>query len=104
MPGEYLNSNSIDEYWERLKKIYQDRSTEWKDLTEKEYASIEHSEHTDSDNHFNEERFGKDTNVIDICIYKYLPDRNVAYSIEIKHIDGTKKHVYFQIKLQDKID
>lgn len=104
MSGEYINSESIEDYWLQLKSVYQKRSTEWKDLTIEQYKSIDRSERTDSDNHFNEERLGKETSVIDICFYKFLPNRYVAYRIEILHKDGTKKEVCFQIKLTEKID
>lgn len=104
MSGEYINANSIEEYWKQLKPIYVKRSLEWKDLSADEYKAIEHSEREDSDNHFNEERLGKETDVIDICHYKYMPDRIVAYKIEVLHKDKSKKEFYFQIRLKEEID
>ena len=73
-------------------------------MTDIEYSSLVLSEREDSDNHFNRERLGKETGVIDICHYKYLPDRNVAYHIEVLHKDGAKMDYYFQIKLKKEID
>ena len=104
MSGEYINANTIDEYWQQLKSIYVRRSLAWKDLTLEEYKAVERSEHEDSDNHFNQERLGKETQVIDICHYKYLPDRHVAYHIEVKTAKDEKKDFCFQIKLKEDID
>jgi len=104
MSGEYINAKGIDEYWSQLKSIYVKRSLEWKDLTADEYKEIERSEREDSDNHFNQERLGKETDVIDLCRYKYMPDRYVAYKIEIIHKDKSRKEYYFQIKLKEEID
>jgi|GEM_PF-1994162 len=103
MAGEYIQSENIKDYWEKLKKIYVERSTKWENLTMQKYRAIERSEREDSDNHLNEERLGKDTQVIDICMYKMLPDRKIAYHIEIIHKDGTKQDEYFQITLKEGI-
>ncbi len=103
MSGEYINSNNIDEYWSQLKSIYVKRSYEWQDLTAEQYKAIERSEREDSDNHFNLDRLGKETQVIDVCHYKFLPDRYAAYHIEVIHKDGTKKEYFFQIKLKEEI-
>jgi hypothetical protein len=104
MSGEYINAKTIDEYWRQLKSIYVRKSLEWKDLSTDQYKAIEHSEHNDSDNEYNLGRLGKETDVIDICHYKYLPDRYVAYHIEITHKDGTKKDFAFKIKLKEEIE
>jgi|WetSurMetagenome_2_1015567.scaffolds.fasta_scaffold41442_4 hypothetical protein len=104
MSGEYIIAKTIDEYWSQLKSIYVRRSSDWKDLTEDGYKKIERSEREDSDNHFNMERLGKETEVIDLCHYKFLPDRLAAYHIEILHKDKTKKDVFFMIKLKEDID
>lgn len=104
MSGEYINSDSIKDYWEQLQLIYQQKSSDWKDLTKEEYEALEQSEREDSDNHLNEERLGKETQVIDICHYKFLPDRVVAYHIEVIHKDGSKEEYYFQIILNENVD
>lgn len=103
MAGEYIKSNTIDEYWNQLKAIYVSRCSEWKDLSAEDYMKIERSEREDSDNHLNEDRLGKDTEVIDICKYKFLPDRKIAYYVKLIHKDGTTKDVYFQITLKEGI-
>jgi hypothetical protein len=104
MSGEYINAKTIEDYWTQLKSLYVRRSLEWKDLTDEEYKAIERSEHEDSDNHFNMERLGKDTDVVDICHYKYMPERHVAYKIEILHKDKSKREYYFQIRLKEDIE
>ena len=104
MSGEYIKAETIDEYWDKLKAIYNQRSEEWKDLTAEEYGNIENSERNDSDNHLNEERLGKDTDVIDICRYKFMPDRYAAYHVRIIHKDGSDKDHYFKIKLKENFD
>jgi hypothetical protein len=104
MSGEYINAKTIDEYWQQLKSIYVRRSLSWKDLTLDQYKAIERSEREDSDNHFNQERLGKETQVIDICHYKYIPNREVAYHIEVKDVKNEKKDFYFQIKLKEDIE
>lgn len=104
MSGEYIQSESIGDYWEKLKAIYESRSTQWTDLTKEQYDGIERSERQDSDNHLNEERLGKDSSVIDVCRYKYLPDRQVAYAITLKHKDGQTEEHYFQLNLKEEID
>jgi hypothetical protein len=104
MSGEYINSDSIEEYWPILKEIYHNRSVSWKDLNDFDYKAIERSERSDSDNEYNLGRLGKETQVIDICHYKYLPDRSVAYHVEIKNKNGDQVDHYFQIKLKEQID
>ncbi|MFO0780594.1 MAG: hypothetical protein U0519_01745 [Candidatus Gracilibacteria bacterium] len=103
MAGEYIQSDTIESYWKELKGIYKDRAEDWKDLTEHEYATIERSEREDSDNHLNEERLGKDTQVIDVCKYKFLPERKIAYHVKLIHANGSNMDVYFQITLKEGI-
>lgn len=106
MSGEYIIANTTSEYWNELKTIYVRRSTDWKDLTQEEYEAIENSEREDSDNHLNEERLkdDNDTNVVDYCHYKSLPDRKVAYSIKIANKEGKSEHYYFKITLSNNIE
>jgi len=103
MSGEYINASTIVDYWQQLKSIYVKQSSDWKDLTQEQYDAIERSEREDSDNHFNQERLGKETDVIDLCHYKFLPDRIAAYHIEVIHKDKSKKDYYFQISLKEEI-
>ena len=100
MSGEYIQSDTIEDYWDQLKAIYKNQSTDWEDITAEDYDTIEHSEREDSDNHLNEERLGKDTQVIDLCHYKFMPDRYAAYHVRIIHKDGTDKDHYFKLKLK----
>lgn len=104
MSGEYIQAATIEEYWNLLKTIYKRRADEWEDLTAEQYEQIEHSEREDSDNHLNMERLGKDTKVVDICHYKFLPERYVAYHIRILHTDGTDRDHFFKIKLAENAD
>lgn len=105
MPGELIQANTIPDYWEKIKKIYENRSSDWKDLTKEQYEAIDRSEREDSDNHLNKERLEKeDAKVIDICHYKSLPDRVTAYHIEILDAKLNSEHLYFQITLAKNID
>lgn len=101
MSGEYIQSKTIEDYWNQLKLIYKQKSDDWKDIDSEEYNRIEKSEREDSDNHLNEERLSKDTEVIDICHYKYLPDRWMAFHIKV--IDKNQKSVdnYFKIRIKE---
>jgi hypothetical protein len=101
MSGEYLKSETIADYWQQLKEIYLSRAENWQDLNQEEYEKIERSERIDSDNHLNEERLGKDTDVIDLAYYKYLPDRKVAYHIQLIHKNGDRETHYFQVQLKE---
>ncbi len=106
MSGEYIQAETLEDYWNQLREIYESRSSEWKDLTKEEYEAIERSEREDSDNHLNEDRLNddNDTNVVDYCFYKYLPDRVAAYKITVQHKDGSKKDHYFQITLKENLE
>jgi len=101
MSGEYINSHSIEEYWKKLQKIYRGRASNWQNLTKEEYEKIERSERTDSDNEYNQTRLGKETDVIDLAFYKYLPGRLVAYHVRIMHKDNSSEDHYFQIQLKE---
>ncbi len=106
MSGEYIKAETLKDYWKQLKEIYEHRSTEWKDLSKEEYEALEHSEREDSDNHLNEDRLNddNDTNVVDYCFYKFLPDRIAAYHITVQHKEGKKEEYYFQITLKEEIE
>lgn len=103
MSGEYIQAESLKEYWNQLKQIYESRSTEWKDLSKEEYEAIERSEREDSDNHLNEDRLNddNDTNVVDYCHYKYLPERQAAYHVQVVDKKGNSEDHYFQITLKE---
>lgn len=101
MSGEYINAETIKDYWEQLKVIYRQKSHDWQDITREEYEKLEHSEREDSDNHLNMERLGKETQVIDLCHYKFLPDRVAAYHITIMHKNGSTEEHFFRITLEE---
>jgi len=88
MAGEYLKADLISDYWDKLKQIYVQKSTDFSEITKEEYEALTNSEREDSDNHTNEERLGQDTNVVDIAFYKYLPDRQVYYRVHIINVEG----------------
>jgi len=101
MSGEFIQSDTFEDYWSKLKAIYNGRALEWKDLTKEKYEAIERSEREDSDNHINEDRLGKDTQVIDLCWYKFMPDREAAYHIQLHKTDHSVEDHYFKIKLRE---
>ena len=106
MSGEYIQAETLETYWNQPQEIYKSRSSDWKDLTKEEYDAIEHSEREDSDNHLNKDRLedDNDTNVVDYCFYKYLPDRQAAYHVTITHKKGESQDHYFQITFKEDQD
>lgn len=97
MPGEILKSKTLIEAKEELRNIYKDRSNEFKEITKEEYEALEHDERKDSDNHLNLERLGKESDVVDLAYYKYLPNRQIAYRIILKHKNGKEMEDYFTL-------
>jgi hypothetical protein len=98
MPRETYTAKNLEEAKQKLRKIYQDRSLEFKEISAKKYEKLSPSEHEDSDNHFNEERLGKDTPATDLAYYKYLPDGLIAYRILYVDKEGKTDKDYFIIK------
>lgn len=97
MPGEILKSKTLSEAKEELRSIYKDRSNEFKEITKEEYEALEHDEREDSDNHLNLERLDKESDVVDLAYYKYLPNRQIAYRIILKHKNGKEMEDYFTL-------
>lgn len=97
MPGEILKSKTLIEAKEELRNIYKNRSNEFKEITKAEYEALEHDEREDSDNHLNLERLGKESDVVDLAYYKYLPNRQIAYRIILKHKNGKEMEDYFTL-------
>lgn len=98
MAGEIIQANNTEEAIEQLMSIYKKKSVKMRDITREEYESIEKSEHEDSDNHINLARLGKDTKIADLAYYKYLPDRETAYRIDlIDENRNLKKQLFFVI-------
>lgn len=98
MPSELYTAKDLKEAKKKLRKIYKDRSLEFKEISAKKYKKLTPSEHEDSDNHFNEERLGKKTDATDIAYYKYLPGSRIAYRILYVDKEGNKDEDYFIIK------
>jgi len=95
MPSELYTADSIEEAKKKLREIYQKRSLE---IKAKKYKKLEPSEHEDSDNHFNEERLGKETKATDITYHKYLSNGYIAYRILYVDTEGNKEEEFFIIK------
>ena len=99
MPQEVIKARTLEEGKKQLHEIYLMKSTDFTEITKEEYESYEQSEREDSDNHLNLERLGKDTDVVDLAYYKFLPNGYTAYHIHLIHKDGKKSaHDYFMIK------
>ncbi|MBT3705142.1 hypothetical protein HOG17_05180 [Candidatus Peregrinibacteria bacterium] len=98
MPSELYKADSIEEAKKKLRKIYQKRSLSLEEIKAKKYEKLEQSEHEDSDNHFNEERLGKETKATDIAYYKYLEKGYIAYRILYVDTEGNKEEDFFIIK------
>lgn len=98
MAGEIIQANNTEEAVNQIMSIYKKKSIKMRDITQEEYESIEKSEHEDSDNHLNLERLGKDTKIVDLAHYKYLPNRETAYRIDlIDENHNLKKQLFFAI-------
>ncbi len=98
MAGEIITATTLEKGKEELRGIYRLDAIDFKELTKEEYEAIERDEREDSDNHLNIEKLGKEATVIDLAYYKYLPDRNIAYKIILKHKNGTEMEDYFMIR------
>lgn len=97
MAGEIIQANNVEEAESQLMAIYEAKSIWVKNLTRKEYEAFEQSEREDSDNHLNIERLGKDTLIVDLAYYKFLPDRETAFRVDlINQNQKVKKQLYFK--------
>ena len=54
MAGEYIQSDTIKDYWKQLKAYYEAASPYYKEIDKKKYDSFERSEREDSDNQKNQ--------------------------------------------------
>jgi len=97
MAGEYIQSDTIADYWKQLKSYYFTRSPNYQEIDKKTYDAIERAEREDSDNHLNFERLGDDTKVVDVAFYKYLPVNQVAFRIHVVNVEGEQETHYFII-------
>lgn len=97
MPDEIITEKTLPKAKEQLRSIYRAKSTSFEEITKEEYDSYDLDEREDSDNHLNEEKLGKTSDVIDLAHYKFLPDHKTAYRILLKHKDGKTMEDYFII-------
>lgn len=96
MAGEIIQAQTTDDAEKQLLAIYQAKSTDLRMITKEEYESYEQSEREDSDNHLNIERLGKDTLIADLAYYKFLPERETAYRVDlIDEQQKVKRQLYF---------
>lgn len=97
MSGEIITANNLKDAKKELREIYKQKSNQFQELTKEQYESFKHDEREDSDNHLNTEKLGKEADVIDLAYYKYLPERQVAYRILLKHKNGEEMEDYFLV-------
>ncbi|MBN1494560.1 hypothetical protein JW911_02345 [Candidatus Peregrinibacteria bacterium] len=98
MAGEIIKANTLKEAEEQIISIYKYKSVEFIPATKEEYDKTEQSERTDSDNHINLERLGKDTKFVDLAYYKYLNDKWEIYRIDLADEEKkVQKQLYFKI-------
>ncbi len=99
MAGEIITANTLEEAKKQLRNIYRAKNNKFEEITKEDYNSIEADEREDSDNHINEERLGKESEIIDLAYYKYLPgnSRKTAYYIMLKHQDGSTMEDFFMV-------
>ncbi len=95
MAGEIITATTLEEGKEELRQIYKQDCIEFKEITKEEYEKLEQDEREDSDNHLNIEKLGRESTIIDLAYYKYLPDRKTAYRIILKHKNGEETEDYF---------
>lgn len=87
MPGEIITAQTVEEAEKQLLAIYNAKSISLDTITREEYEEYDKSEHEDSDNHLNLERLGKDTKIVDLAYYKFLPNQKTAYRIDLVNED-----------------
>ncbi len=89
MAGEIIKALTVGDAEKQILAIYHSQSITLDMITREEYEAYEESEREDSDNHLNIERLGKDTKIVDLAYYKYLPERKTAYRIDL--VDENQK-------------
>ena len=95
MTEEIPVAKTLQEAKEEVRTTYADKSTEFKEISKEEYEAIEKDEREDSNNHTKLEKLGEEADVIDLAYYKYLPERQVAYRIVLRHKTGEEDEDYF---------
>ncbi len=97
MAGEYIQSDTIQDYWKQLRVYYRSSSPYYEEIDQKTYDAIERAEREDSDNHLNFDRLGDDTQAVDVAFYKYLPDGKIAYRVHVVDVNGAREDHFFII-------
>ena len=98
MAGEIIKATNTEEAEKQLIAIYKSKSITFDTITREEYESYDFSEREDSDNHLNLERLGKDTKIVDLAYYKFLPEHKTAYRVDLIDENRTlKKQLFFII-------
>lgn len=100
MAGEKLTASTLEEAKKELRSIYKSQSHSFEELTKEEYEAFDTDERDDSDNHLNEEKLGKEADIIDLAYYKYLPEHKTAYRIILKHKDKRNMEDFFIVKTE----
>ncbi len=96
MAGEIIKAETTEEAEKQLLAIYSAKSITLEMITREEYESYDFSEHEDSDNHLNLDRLGKDTKIVDLAYYKFIPEHKTAYRIDlINEEQKLKKQLFF---------
>lgn len=96
MAGEIIKAQNTEEAERQLMAIYKAKSITLDMIKREEYESYDYSEHEDSDNHLNLDRLGKDTKIVDLAYYKFLPERKTAYRVDLIDENRTlKKQLFF---------
>lgn len=98
MAGEIIQAQNVESAERQIKAIYEKKSISMRDITREEYEAYDKSEREDSDNHLNIERLGKDTKIVDLAYYKFLPEQETAYRIDlIDEMQKVKKQLFFVV-------
>ncbi|MCD6109578.1 hypothetical protein J7J83_02370 [bacterium] len=99
MAGEIIQAETTKDAEDQLLAIYRKKSINLDMITREQYESYDFSEHEDSDNHLNIERLGKDTRIVDLAYYKFLPERKTAYKIDLIDENQKLKKQFFFVML-----
>ncbi len=99
MPGEIITAQTVEEAKKQLLAIYHAKSITLDMIDRDQYESYDKSEREDSDNHLNLKRLGKDTKIVDLAYYKFLPERKTAYRIDLINEEQKVKEQLFFVTL-----
>ncbi len=105
MPNEnenelFFSTSNFDEAQTILRDVFDRKSsTPLAVITQKEYEAEEGGEREDSDNYMQEERLGKESDIVPIINRKYSRGeaRNEYYHVVYKHTNGETRNDYLMI-------